>query len=245
MCLFVDPTIFRIEFESTTCKDYLLVPGCPESLIPAGKSVAIFGQLRNKRWRCAVKNGDHRNNDSEIPSRKFSDASFYEDSKKKIIPEGNDHRQSDCCCPLIGSIPSSIIVELSEGININKIDHDATGDEESSSPDKEKDRTMLTLCECGRQISESKNSLSRIPSCSFCQYCNTPGPVQAVTPELLQNLPFQKFSSASSTPLPTLPESPTETTIAQLNMALESLAKITRPVSGGSDSSRSSWASRF
>lgn len=206
-----------------------MVPGCPETLIPAGKSVTIFGQLRNKRWRCAVKNGDCLNSDSETSSRTLSDVSFHENSKTRIIQEGNN-KQSDCFYPLIGSIPSSIIVELNERINIVKTDHETISEDEES--DKEAEyHASSSLCECGRQLSASKSSLSKFPSCSFCQYCNTPGPIQAITPDV---------------PLLTLPESPTETTIAELNMALESLAKITtRPVSGGSDSSRSSWTSRF
>ena len=220
-----------------------MVPGCPDTLIPAGISVTIFGQLRNKRWRCAVKNGDCLN--SEISPRTFSDVSFQENSKIRISQEGNI-KQSHCCYPLIGSIPSSIIVELNEGINIGKTDHDTTSEDEESNTDKETEYPVSSsLCECGRQLSASKNSLSRLSSCSFCQYCNAPGPIQAITPERLENLHFQTFPSDASVPLPTLPESPTETTIAELNMALESLAKITRPVSGGSDSSRSSWTSRF
>ena len=243
--LFLDTTIFRIDFEAITCKDYYLVPGCPETFIPAGRSLTIFGQLqRNKRWRCVVNNDYH-----------------LEIEKSDVIRLQNDRQSTGQSYPLLGSIPSSIIAELNEGISLN-VDHvndEATSEAEESSTDTDTEDYIEAkhansfLCKCGRHLPPGRNSLSKVNSqCSFCQYCAIPtisSSVQTITAGNYPERPnFQRFSSVSSISLPTLPESPTETTIAELNTALESLAKITprsRPFSGGSDGSSSSWTSDF
>ena len=253
-----DTTIFRIDFEAVTCKDYYLVPGCPETFIPCGTSITVFGQLRNNRWRCVVKNDSCLNTKkSDVFLRENSDIKNTSDEFCEIS-QGKYNKQLSY--PLIGSIPSSIIAELNEGnnVNVDKMNDETTSEAEESSTDTEDDadtkHTNSFLCKCGRHLPRSRNSLSRLKSCSFCQYCAIPtisSSVQTTTAEHSVQLNFQRFSfiGLSSVPLPTLPESPTETTIAELNMALENLAKIaprnTRPFSGGSDGSCNSWTSDF
>ena len=249
----LDPTIFRIEFQATTCKDYYLVPGCPETFIPSGKSLTIFGQLRNKRWRCVVENDIGLNNNVEKSNVFLRENSGIEGVSDQFCDAGQDgnNKQFVCCFPLIGSIPSSIIAELNEGINIDKANDETSS--ESNTDTEIEDNTNTehrnsSWCKCGRHLPPSRDSFSKPKSCSFCQYCAVPSiysSVQTITAEHLENLNFKRLPSMSSVPLPTLPESPTEKTIAELNMALENLAKITRPVSEGSDCSRNSLTSGF
>ena len=42
------------QFQATTKTAYLLVPGFPDTLLPAGTALSVFGQLPNGRWRCCV-----------------------------------------------------------------------------------------------------------------------------------------------------------------------------------------------
>ena len=251
-----DTIIFRIDFEAVTCKDYYLVPGRPETFIPSGTSITVFGQLRNNRWRCVVKNDCCLNIEkSDVFLRENSDIKNTSDEFCEISQYENNEQFS---YPLIGSIPSSIIAELNEGNNVNvgKMNDETTSEAEESSTDTEDEadtkHTNSFLCKCGRHLPSSRNSLSRLKSCSFCQYCAIPtisSSVQTNTAGHSVQLNFQRFSFISSVPLPTLPESPTETTIAELNTALENLAKITprntRSFSGGSDGSCNSWTSDF
>ena len=246
----LDSSIFRIEYEATTCKDYYLVPGYPETFIPAGKSVTIFGQLRNKRWRCVIENCDHLNNNTEKSSKEFPNVLLCENADiEKPCDMIQDDKQYVCYYPLIGSIPSSIITELNDEPNDETTSEaeESNSDTETEDNNTNKEHMNSSLCKCGRHLPPSRNS--RLQSCSFCQYCTMRSPVKTITArEHLKYVNFQRFPSVSSVPLPTLPESPTESTIAELNMALESLAKITprsRPVSGRSDCNRNSWTARF
>ena len=215
-----------------------MVPGFPETFIPTGNSVTIFGQLQNKRWRCAVQNNNHL--DGKIKKN-------LDKTSQEFCTKNED--EFNCCFPLIGSIPSSIIVELNQDISNEKISEQLNKEIEKTKKEMECTKTDIeptkpTLCECGRNLSK-KNSFPRRRFCSFCQYCQTPGPIQTITSEHLEYQNFQSFPTPGR--LPTLPESPTESTIAELNKALKNLTEIaprSRPVSGGSDSSCNSWKGR-
>ena len=99
----------RCEFQSTTNNDYCLVPGHPRTLIPKGTELTILGQFSNNRWRCYVKlprktstrltNGQHSGSSSEVESISSSDANKDESGADNDI--------------LIGSVPNSLLVELS------------------------------------------------------------------------------------------------------------------------------------
>lgn len=98
----------RCEFQSTTNKDYCLVPGHPRTLIPKGTEVTILGQFSNNRWRCFVElprktstrltNGQNSGSSSEVESISSFDTTEYE-----------SHADNDI---LIGSVPNSLLVEL-------------------------------------------------------------------------------------------------------------------------------------
>lgn len=98
----------RCEFESTTNKDYCLVPGHPRTLIPKGTEVTILGQFSNNRWRCFVElprktstrltNGQNSGSLSEVESISSFDTT-----------EDESHTYNDI---LIGSVPNSLLVEL-------------------------------------------------------------------------------------------------------------------------------------
>lgn len=254
----LDTTMFRIEFKTTISKNHYLIQGCPETFIPAGESVIIFGQLQNKRWRCVVED-DYANNGIERSSKQSSDA--FPDGKKSTrtcnvsqnIVQDKKGSGFVSCYPLIGSLPSSVIADFNDGVNLENDDRKALYSEEHYVDEDIKDTNTdkdysNTVCECGRRLPSSRYVHPRLPSCSFCQYCTYPSPIQTITPEHLEQLNLQRFPSMSATQLPTLPESPTESTIAELNMALGSLAKLRprlRPVSSESDGScRNSWTYR-
>lgn len=103
----------RCEFQSTTNKDYLLIPGYPHTLIPKGTEITILGQLSNNRWRCCVDrpkktpailtNGTHSNTSSEVESI----------SSFEINDEDGFINSSSNTETFIGSVPTSLIVELS------------------------------------------------------------------------------------------------------------------------------------
>ena len=103
----------RCEFQSTTSKDYYLVPGHPRSLIPKGTVLTILGQLPNNRWRCFVElpkntrtivtNGSHSETSSEVESISSFD----------ISEEGGFANSSSNIETFIGSVPTSLLVELS------------------------------------------------------------------------------------------------------------------------------------
>ena len=98
----------RCEFQSTTNKDYCLVPGHPRTLIPKGTEVTILGQFSNNRWRCFVDlprktstrltNGQNSGSLSEVESISSFDTT-----------EDESHTYNDI---LIGSVPNSLLVEL-------------------------------------------------------------------------------------------------------------------------------------
>lgn len=99
----------RCEFQSTTSKDYYLVPGHPRTLIPKGTELTILGQFSNNRWRCFVElprktstrltNGQNSGSSSEVESISSFD-----------ITEDEGRTDNDI---LIGSVPNSLLVELS------------------------------------------------------------------------------------------------------------------------------------
>ena len=105
--------IKRCEFKSTTSTDYFLVPGYPRSFIPKGTELTILGQMFNGRWRCFV----------ELPKNKFTvlaDGNHWETSSEvesissfDISEEGAILNSSSKTETFIGSVPSSLLVELS------------------------------------------------------------------------------------------------------------------------------------
>ena len=98
----------RCEFQSTTNKDYCLVPGHPRTLIPKGTELTILGQFSNNRWRCFVElpkktltrltNGQNSGSSSEVESISSFDTTEDESRTDKDF--------------LIGSVPNSLLVEL-------------------------------------------------------------------------------------------------------------------------------------
>lgn len=210
---FTDTTVFRIEFEATTCKDYYLVPGCSETFIPAGKTVYVFGQLRNKRWRCMIRNYDHPN-ELEISSKELT----------------NENASG---FPLIGSIPSTIIAELNDGIGIIEPKYGRTTREGSTVTDidgasKEKEHIMTSICKCGQNLPPTRNSFAaKNQSCTFCEHCTRPSSIQTIAAKEIEYLKVQRFPSRGAESLSTLPESPTEETIAEMSIAFDSLSTVT------------------
>ena len=101
--------ILRVEFEATAKKDYFLVPGRTETLIPAGRKFTVFGQLGNKRWRCFVDRDDEFRI-SRLGSEKPEIAS-EKNSETFIAADGHLPSYS---YPLIGSVPTSAILELTQ-----------------------------------------------------------------------------------------------------------------------------------
>lgn len=99
----------RCEFQSTTCKDYCLIPGHPRTLIPKGTELTILGQFSNNRWRCfaelprKISTGLTNGQNSESSSEVESILSFE-------ITDDDSVTNTDI---LIGSVPNSLLVELS------------------------------------------------------------------------------------------------------------------------------------
>lgn len=103
----------RCEFQSTTCKDYCLIPGHPRTLIPKGTELTILGQLSNNRWRCCVElprktssiltNGNHSGTSSEVES-----ISSFDISDEDAFGSTSLNVET-----FIGSVPNSLLVELS------------------------------------------------------------------------------------------------------------------------------------
>lgn len=103
----------RCEFQSTTSKDYFLIPGHSRTLIPKGTELTILGQLPNHRWRCFVElprkkftgltNGQHSESSSEVES--ISSFDITDDENVTNTGANTD--------VLIGSVPNSLLVELS------------------------------------------------------------------------------------------------------------------------------------
>ena len=101
----------RCEFQSTTSKDYCLIPGHPRTLIPKGTELTILGQLSNTRWRCFIElprktcagltNGQNSATSSEVES-----ISSFDISEEDGLSNSNTEI-------LIGSVPNSVLVELS------------------------------------------------------------------------------------------------------------------------------------
>ncbi|XP_078343824.1 uncharacterized protein LOC144629485 isoform X1 [Oculina patagonica] len=99
----------RCEFQSTTCKDYCLIPGHPRTLIPKGTELTILGQFSNNRWRCFV----------ELPRKKSTGLTNGQNSGSSSEVEsilsfeiGDDDSVTNTDV-LIGSVPNSLLVELS------------------------------------------------------------------------------------------------------------------------------------
>ncbi|XP_022806448.1 uncharacterized protein LOC111343523 isoform X2 [Stylophora pistillata] len=102
----------RCEFQSTTNKDYFLIPGHSRTLIPKGTELTILGQLPNNRWRCFVKlprsksaglaNGQHLESSSEVES-----ISSFETADDEDVT--NTGANTDT---LIGSVPNSLLNDL-------------------------------------------------------------------------------------------------------------------------------------
>ena len=104
----------RCEFQSTTTKDYLLIPGHPRTLIPKGSEMTILGQLSNKRWRCCVElakrtssavlaNGTSSETSSEVES-----ISSFDINDEDGFVNTSSNKET-----FIGSVPTSLLVELS------------------------------------------------------------------------------------------------------------------------------------
>lgn len=102
----------RCEFQSTTTKDYLLIPGHPRTLIPKGTEMTILGQLANKRWRCCVElakktsvltNGTNSETSSEVES-----ISSFDICDEDGLVNTSSNKET-----FIGSVPTSLLVELS------------------------------------------------------------------------------------------------------------------------------------
>ena len=89
------------QFQATTKAAYLLVPGFPDTLLPAGTALSVFGQLPNGRWRCCVQ----RPGTSAQPPDTASPAS----SSTSLGRAQNNSSEV-----LIGSVPSSLLAELDE-----------------------------------------------------------------------------------------------------------------------------------
>jgi hypothetical protein len=101
----------RIEFSATAKKDYFLVIGRRDTLIPEGQTFTIFGRLPNGRWRC-----------------------FLDRADRQGSCEDND-RQDIHSYPLIGSVPTSVITELNEPCRIKDlVDSLSISSYESSPP---------------------------------------------------------------------------------------------------------------
>lgn len=111
----------RCRFESRTNKDYLLIPGHPNTLLPKGTDVTILGQLSHHRWRCFVDlpkescvtlaNGGQSQSEtsSEVGSILSCDI-----SEEEGILNANSNTET-----LIGSVPTSVLAELS-GVSQHK-----------------------------------------------------------------------------------------------------------------------------
>lgn len=110
---FLFSVIKRCEFKSTTSTDYFLVPGHPRSFIPKGTELTILGQMSNGRWRCFVElpknkftvltNGNHWETSSEVES-----ISSFDISEEGAILNSSSKTET-----FVGSVPSSLLVELS------------------------------------------------------------------------------------------------------------------------------------
>ncbi|XP_047138094.1 uncharacterized protein LOC100215135 isoform X1 [Hydra vulgaris] len=92
----------RDEFVCQIKKDYYLISGRRDTLIPANTNVTVFGQLRNRRWRCFVERNDILNSlKNLLRDLKNKEENEVDDIMKKInnIPD----------YPLIGSLPNSVL----------------------------------------------------------------------------------------------------------------------------------------
>lgn len=99
----------RCEFQSTTCKDYCLIPGHPRTVIPKGTELTILGQFANNRWRCFVELP--RKKSTELKNGLNSESSSEVESVSSLeITDDESVTKTDI---LIGSVPNSLLVELS------------------------------------------------------------------------------------------------------------------------------------
>ena len=104
-------TITRVEFSATAKQNYFLVIGRPDTLIPEGQTFTIFGRLPNGRWRCSMDREDRQGSSN---CNDTQDINSY---------------------PLIGSVPTSVIVELNQPSSIKDyVDSLSISSNETSPP---------------------------------------------------------------------------------------------------------------
>ncbi|XP_028409057.1 uncharacterized protein LOC114531641 [Dendronephthya gigantea] len=106
-----ESTVKRIEFSATASKNYFLCVGRHDTLIPEGQTFTVFGLLPNGRWRCFM------DKDERLGSCKDSNG------------------DNNYTYPLIGSVPSSVIVELNQPCSIKDyVDSLSVSSNETSPP---------------------------------------------------------------------------------------------------------------
>ncbi|XP_068751584.1 uncharacterized protein [Montipora capricornis] len=118
----------RCEFRSSTRKDYLLIPGHPRTFLPKGTDLTILGQFSNNRWRCCVDppkktsvalvNGSQ--SQSETSSEVESILSFDINDEDGFV-NMNSNTET-----LIGSVPTSVLVEMNRSCTSRKKLEDGT-----------------------------------------------------------------------------------------------------------------------
>lgn len=110
-CLNRAGRITRIEFSATASRNYFLAIGRHDTLIPEGRTITVFGRLPNGRWRCYVDTED-----------------------QKGSCEDNDGHDTNSY-PLIGSVPTSVILELNQPSRIKDyVDSLSISSSEASPP---------------------------------------------------------------------------------------------------------------
>ena len=108
-------------FEATTKGNYYLIPGHKATLLPKGTRLTIFGQLPNKRWRCCAEVLKTENpNSDENPGQSIMQSSGDseelevgpEDEKTSLLKNETTDSVKSSIQILIGSVPTSLLVEL-------------------------------------------------------------------------------------------------------------------------------------
>ncbi|XP_031560981.1 uncharacterized protein LOC116296990 [Actinia tenebrosa] len=114
------------EFKSRTKMDYYLIPGYTSSLIPQNTQINILGQLPNKRWRCYVDLPKTSTQTTQSASTE-SDVSSLSDSRSStpscenggsLLSFENNGQAAEETERLIGSVPTSLLVDLSEMLTV-------------------------------------------------------------------------------------------------------------------------------
>lgn len=227
----------RIEFSATAKNNYFLVIGRPDTLIPEGRTITIFGRLPNGRWRC------------------FMDR---EDDHRGSCNDSNGHDIHSY--PLIGSVPTSVIVELNQPSRIKDfVDSLSISSNEMSPPGTPADDLSTTSSnsftydviipssQSPRRLSDavvSSSQTSRSEPYSNHKYGNTLAPPKSPLSTSEQTLPptrptqisplghqvlthrVTRPSDSSMSPTSPQPESVSDA-MTDLNRALESLAALT------------------